>query len=268
MNSFRSVLASARARVVALTLCCLATYPGWSQEASSRAQPLKVLFLTGGGYHDYEKLAPHLTAGIAQKANAHFDVKFGIDLLRDSKFADAYDAVLYDVCFDEVEDEILDHALQTTKAGKPTVMIHCAVHAFRKSPKIHDWEACCGMRSKVHDPFEPFDVRRLDDSSPITKAFPQLWHTPGDELYQTISIDPESHRLLEAKSPKDGRIHTVCWTYQYGRGRVFATTLGHDMKTAAAPEYLQLVANGLLWACAKLQPDGSPAPGYDGHGSK
>jgi type 1 glutamine amidotransferase len=56
----------------------------------------------------------------------------------------------------------------------------------------------------------------------------------------------------------------LSWTYQFGRGRVFATTLGHDMNTASAPEYLQLVANGLLWACGKLEPDGKPAAGYSG----
>jgi uncharacterized protein len=118
------------------------------------------------------------------------------------------------------------------------------------------------MRSKVHDRFEGFSVTKLDPESPITKQFPDQWSTAGDELYQTISIEPESHQLLKAKSPQDGRVHIVCWTREFGQGRVFATTLGHDMKTAATPEYLRLVANGLLWACGKLQPDGAPAPGY------
>ena len=152
--------------------------------------------------------------------------------------------------------------LVAAKAGKPTVLIHCAVHAFRKSPKIREWETCCGMRSKVHDPFGPFAVTRLDDASPITKFFPTEWKTPGDELYQTISIDPDSKPLLKAVSPKDGRTHVVCWTFQYGGGRVFATTLGHDMKTASAPEYLRLLSNGLLWSAGKLQPSGEPAPGF------
>ena len=133
------------------------------------------------------------------------------------------------------------------------MMIHCAVHAFRRSPKIREWETCCGMRSKVHDPYAPFAVTKLDQSSPITKLFPNDWKTPGDELYQTISIDPESHPLLKARSPRDGREHIVCWTYQFGQGRVFATTLGHDMKTASSRDYLQLLANGLTRQTAFLQ---------------
>ncbi|HUR47539.1 MAG TPA: ThuA domain-containing protein, partial [Candidatus Saccharimonadales bacterium] len=69
---------------------------------------------------------------------------------------------------------------------------------------------------------------------------------------------------LKARSPKDGREHVVCWTYQYGQGRVFATTLGHDLKTVSSPEYLRLLANGLLWATSKLGTAGEPMPGYAG----
>lgn len=226
------------------------------------AKPLKALFVTGGGYHDYKKLAPYLTTNLPQYVNATFDVRFGLDSLKDPKFADNYDVVVYDMCNDEVPDDVLENALQSVRGGKPSVMIHCAVHAFRRSPKIREWETCCGMRSKVHDPYGSFTVVKLDAESPITKAFPNDWKTPGDELYQTISIDPKSHQLLKAKSPKTGKEHIVCWTYQYGQGRVFATTLGHDMKTVSTPDYLRLLANGLLWSCDKLENSGQPKAGY------
>jgi type 1 glutamine amidotransferase len=262
MTSLVSPVASALRRVAALAALFVAGCLAQGADAPATKPALKVLLLVGGGYHDYEKLAPHLAASLPKFANLQLDVKFGIHGLRDPKFADAYDAILYDVCFDEAPDEILDNAMRATRDGKPSVMLHCAVHAFRKSPKVHDWEACCGMRSKVHDPYEPFTVAKLDDGNPITKQFPDNWRTEGDELYQTISIPPDSKQLLRVKSPKDGREHIVCWTHEYGKSRVFATTLGHDMKTSATPEYLRLVANGLLWVCGKLEADGSPSTGY------
>ena len=123
---------------------------------------------------------------------------------------------------------------------------------------------CCGMRSKVHDPFQAFGTEKLDLAHPTTKAWPADWKTPGDELYQTIEFLPGSHPLLKVKSPKDGREHIVCWTSNYGKGRVFATTLGHDMKTSADADYLRLLANGLLWACDKLDKNGKPKPGFAG----
>ena len=118
------------------------------------------------------------------------------------------------------------------------------------------------MRSKVHDPFAPLATVKLDTTSRITREFPDDWKSPGDELYQTISIDPQSLPLLKAKSLRDGREHVVAWTYEYGKGHVFATTLGHDMKTAVSEPYLQLLANGLLWACGKLTSEGRPAEGF------
>ena len=229
---------------------------------SSAGKPLKVLLIASGGYHDYKTLAPFLSTNLSQRVNAAVDVKFGLELMANPKFADAYDAVVYDVCEDETSDANIENVLSVIRDGKPAVMVHCSIHAFRKSPRIGEWETLCGMRSKVHDAFGPFTVNKLDPASAITKSFPDHWTTPGDELYQTISIDPHSHQLLKARSPRDGRTHVVCWTYQFGQGRVFCTTLGHDMKTTATPEYLGLLARGLLWSCSKLEPDGRPSPGY------
>lgn len=230
--------------------------------AAGQQPPLKALFITGGGYHDYAKLAPFLTTNLSQLANVKFDVAFNLDVLKNEKFADGYDVVVYDVCFDEADPILLENALKVAQAGKPSVMIHCAVHAFRKSSQVHEWENYCGMRSKVHDPFQPFATEKLDAQNPITLSFPADWKTPGDELYQTIELIEGSHPLLRAKSPRDGREHTVCWIHTYGQGRVFATTLGHDFKTAESPNYLHLLANGLLWTCDKLDNEGKPKPGY------
>jgi len=220
---------------------------------NQETKPLKVLLLTGGGYHDYAKLVPFLTNALAEPAHATFTTKFDMDVLRDPNFAQAYDVVVYDFCFDNAGDELIENALKATRAGKSTVVIHCAVHAFRYSSKVREWESCCGMRSKVHDRYEPFTVTKTDSTSRITKEFPDPWKTEGDELYQTIAIDPGSHALLKVKSPQDGREHIVCWTGKYGEGRVFGTTLGHDMKTAAQPEYARLLGNGILWAAGRLE---------------
>jgi len=75
---------------------------------------------------------------------------------------------------------------------------------------------------------------------------------------------PTATPLLTAKSPSSGAVHTVAWTNNYKGTRVFATTLGHDMKTGADAHYHELLADGILWACNKLGEDGKPAAGYGG----
>jgi uncharacterized protein len=236
--------------------------PAAAAQPAAAPPPLKALFVTGGGWHDYAKQEPFLTGQLRQLINASFEVQTSLDRLRHPKFAEGCDVVIYDVCLEEAPDECLQNALQAVREGKPAVLIHCTIHSFKKSPRVKEWEAFCGMTSKVHDPFGPFATTRLDEASPITKLFPTDWKTSGDELYQTISLGTESHPLLRVKSPHEGREHIVCWTRQFGQGRVFATTLGHDMKTCASPDFVRLLANGLLWTCDKLQPDGTPAPGY------
>jgi type 1 glutamine amidotransferase len=238
---------------------------------ANAAQPINALFLTGGGYHDYKKLAPHLTNSFGERVNVQFTTIWDMDTLKDPNFATSFDVLVFDVCFDEVAPKLIENALKAIHDGKPAVMIHCAVHAFRRDTNaldmqigskpttntvIREWENGVGMRSKVHDKYGPFTVEKLDKKSPILVGFPDDWKTTGDELYQTIEFPKTSHPLLRARSPRDGREHIVCWTHTYGKGRVFATTLGHDMKTAEDPVYLNLLARGLLWSCDKLDSSG------------
>src|SRR5438552_2842669 len=91
-----------------------------------RPDPLKVVFFTGGGYHDYKKLAPLLTEKMAALANVTFDVKWDLAGLKELKDGAAYDAVVYDTCFDDAKDdpELIERLRKVTREGKPTVMIH------------------------------------------------------------------------------------------------------------------------------------------------
>ena len=72
------------------------------------AKPLKALFLTGGGYHDYNKLAPFSTNSFGQRVNVTFDVDFTMDRLTNKDFAAGYDVVVYDLCFDDADSGGID----------------------------------------------------------------------------------------------------------------------------------------------------------------
>jgi type 1 glutamine amidotransferase len=237
--------------IAACGLLLLACSSTGSDPSTARPPPLRVLWVGGGVYHDYDTLIPNLTADLSQRLNATFDVKLDLEVWRDAKFAEGYDALVYQFCVDDADGVLIDHALDATRSGKPTVMVHCAVHSFRHSDRVREWERCCGMRSKSHDPYQSFATVKLDRAHPVTAAWPEAWSTPGDELYQTIELLAGSHALLQAKSPHDGREHIVAWTSTYGAGRVFGVTLGHDMNSASLPSYHRLLADGLLWATGR-----------------
>jgi uncharacterized protein len=265
-----------------LSLCAALTIAA-DQPAASTTSPsdspakakLKVLYFTGGGYHKYDVLTPIIVDGIKKHANVDIDVKWidkneDLKLLGDPKLGEGYDAIIYNICYagdrdppklpPGVDPELIENALRVTKEGKPTLMLHCSMHTFMASD---DWTECCGERTRVHDKYEPFEIRKVDAENPAVKHFPETWKTEGDELYQTINFPQTSTALLRATSPQSGKDHVVCWVHTYGKGQVFGTTLGHDEKTVNQEAYLRLLADGLLWACGQLDADGNPKPGYE-----
>jgi len=224
--------------------------PGARAQVAASSKPIQALFVTGGLWHDYKKLVPSITKTLATHDNVHFQIETGLDVWRKPDFAAGYEVLVYDMCYDDVDAESMDNALAAGKKT-PTIFVHCAVHSFRNSPKVHEWEEYIGLRSKVHDKFGPFEIVSVDPDSSLLKNIPGRWKTKGDELYQTIELLPGSHPLLQATSPVDGRTHTVAWTHTYGEARVFATTLGHDGKTEKMPEYRQLLENAVLWVAGR-----------------
>jgi type 1 glutamine amidotransferase len=245
---------------LSLFLLFLVNFAASAGDAKPAAK-LKALFVTGGGYHDFKSLAPLVTGKISEFANVEWEIKWGPEVLADPKFGETVDVVVYDMCFDETDPRSMDNVLKLAREGKPTVAIHCAVHSFKESD---EWRRLLGEVSRVHDKYQAIAAQKVDPNHPALKSFPDNWQTAGDELYQTIQMGPDSHSLLKVISPSTGAEHVVCWTNQYGKGRVFGTTLGHDMKTVQQADYQRLLAYGLLWACGKLDNQGRPLPGYEG----
>jgi type 1 glutamine amidotransferase len=231
--------------------------------APSRAEELKVLWCTGGGFHDFKGLTPLLNESIQKYARVRFDVSSDYKAWADKDFAQGYDAVVYFFSFHDKEGQaVVDNLAATIHAGKPALVIHGTLHAFRELGTGRD--AYCeaiGLTSVAHDPKRPLTTKKLADH-PILAAWPEDWKTPSDELYQNIKVWPGATPLLSAYSETSKKDHVVAWTNRYGKGRVFGTSLGHDKETAGQDAYHHLLANGLLWACDKLDESGKPKPGF------
>ena len=92
----------------------------------------------------------------------------------------------------------------------------------------------------------------------------------GIELYNNVKIFPTALPLVRGRQmvkQKDGTEKAVesvvAWGNDYGKGRVFSTTIGHNNATVGDARYLDFVSRGLLWSCGKLGDDGKPKPGYE-----
>ena len=231
------------------------------------APKLKGLWTTGGCCHDYKKNAPLLTEKIAQYASAEFKIVTGLDIFKDKDYAKDYDLVVYDLCYAGDKDkELIGNITRTIHEGKPAIIIHCSLHTFRVID-WDDWREAMGLTSKSHDGFRGLTTKKTCEH-PITKFWPTDWKTPGDELYQNIKFWPNATSLMTCYSEQSKKDHVVTWVNQYGKGKVFGTTMGHNMLTVGQDEYHHLLANGVLWVCGKLDDQGKPLAGFEGTGKK
>lgn len=103
-----------------------------------------------------------------------------------------------------------------------------------------------GPEVRQHDPFGPFAVEILDTSHPITRGVNDFATT--DELYTCLMGDTPIQVLAQAKSKVDSQHYPMVLVSQYGQGRTFLSTLGHDAAAIRVPAVSQLFRRGIAWA--------------------
>ncbi len=253
--------------------------PSSTAEEPTAPKPLKVLLITGGCCHDYKAQKDILKKGLEARANVvveqvHTDdksTKPPLAIFGNPDYAKGYDVVIHDECAADISDPaIIQGVLAPHKAGIPAVNLHCAMHCYRfgdfKKPLAAGaanaaWYEYLGLHSTGHGPQKPIDITFEDAACPITKGMAG-WTTINEELYNNIHVYPATKTVAKGKQGEQQTV--VAWTNEYGdkKTRVFSTTIGHNNATVEDARYLDLVANGVLWAAGKLEADGKPAAGY------
>jgi len=255
---------------VALALL-IAPRTGRTGESPRAAKPLRALLITGGCCHDYTKQKVLLPEGVSKRANVEWtviheggtSVDHVISVYKDARWADGYDVVVHNECFADVKDpEILKNITEAHKNGVAAVFVHCAMHSYR-ALKADDYRELLGVTTRQHGPQQPLDVKNLQPEHPIMKGFPATWTTGKEELYAILKVWPGTTPLAQAYALDNKKDHAVIWEHTYGKGRVFGTTLAHNNSTMSESVYLDMFTRGLLWACDKLEKDGTPASGYE-----
>lgn len=227
--------------------------------AAELPKPLKVLIVCGGCCHDYNTQKELLSKGMMERAHVDVEVvhqggtatNSRIPLYEKKNWSKGFDVVIHDECFSDVKDNAYTQNIITPhREGLPAVVLHCAMHCYRDG--TDDWFQFCGVTSRRHGAHYPHEVMNVDAAHPIMAKFGAAWANPAGELYWIEKLWPDAHPLATSKNKEKGNDEVCVWTNQYGKGRVFGTTLGHHNETVSAPEYLDLVTRGTLWACDKL----------------
>ena len=227
--------------------------------AADPPKPLKVLLVCGGCCHDYTRQKDLIARGLAERAHIEVTaVQQGgtatnskIPLYATDDWYKGYDLVIHDECFSDVkEPPYTARILAPHKAGLPAVVLHCAMHSYRDG--TDEWFKFLGVTSRRHGAGYPHEVLNVDPQHPVMARFGPAWANPAGELYWIEKVWPTAHPLATSKNKEKGNDEVCVWTNQYEKARVFGTTLGHHNETVGAPQYLDLLTRGVLWAAGKL----------------
>ena len=135
--------------------------------------------------------------------------------------------------------------------GGGLFVYHFACGAFEDWP---EYEKLSGRvwdpKLPGHDPYGKFTVNIIDREHPITKDVEDF--ETQDELYTCLRKSDIPIRILaEATSKIDGKKYPMAFVLDYGKGRVFHTTLGHDRPSVTPPNFVHLLHNAVRWLAEK-----------------
>ncbi|HEV2211275.1 MAG TPA: ThuA domain-containing protein [Verrucomicrobiae bacterium] len=181
-----------------------------------------------------------------------------------------YDAVIFANTTGDLPLPDEQAFLDWIKSGKGFVGMHSAADTFHHFDGYLDMVGAEFKQHEAQVQVEPIDQ---DPDCPACRHLPANWKV-FDEIYQFKNFDPAKvHGLLTLdKHPNNGTpgIYPISWCKDYGKGRVFYTSLGHredvwdpnwpDRKNPkeVAEAYQEHILNGIKWAVGLEQWNAKP----------
>ncbi|SPE36065.1 conserved exported hypothetical protein [Candidatus Sulfopaludibacter sp. SbA3] len=104
-----------------------------------------------------------------------------------------------------------------------------------------------------HGGRKPFLVTIRDPKHPIVKGLPAVWMHAEDELYDSLRGPAQQLDVLAtALSSKDnkgtGENEPMLMAIRFGKGRIFHTTMGHDLRAMSCTGFIATYQRGAEWA--------------------
>jgi len=250
----RSITADGKAL---LTMACLAGPNAviselWLLRRTATTAAKRVLILTGDDYptHLWRETGPEFARILRADPRLEVTISESPAPLG-SQSLSSYDAVF--IHFKNYSDRVpTSEALWKNleayvNAGGGLVIGHFGCGA------LQEWNGFVKVAGRIwdpkkrgHDPLGEFVVRILETGHPVTKNLKDF--TTHDELYTCLTGDTKIEVLADATSTVDKSIQPMAFVLTPGKGRVFNSPLGHNLKALEAKGARDLYLNGTLWA--------------------
>jgi type 1 glutamine amidotransferase len=151
--------------------------------------------------------------------------------------------------------------------GKGFLGAHSATDTLYKWPEYGEM---IGGYFNEHPWHQKVRVIVEDRDFPATKHFPPSFEIT-DEIYQfrdysrdrvrvLMSIDPSSVDLTKKSVHRTDKDFAATWIRNFGKGRVFYSSLGHEEQVWDRPDIQQMWLEAVKWAMGMTEADATPRP--------
>lgn len=226
----------------------------FTMTAEKPAEAVRVLVITGVDHpaHHWQSSAPALRQVLEK------DRGISVRIIEDPEILGSNLVFDYDVLVVHFKNfarlkrqaEAQKNLAGFVERGGGLVVLHFGCGAFEDWPEYANLAGRVWDQKNSHDPRGPFTVRVVDRNHPITRNLGDF--ETDDELYICLKGDRPIDLLATARSKVTRRDHPMAFAFDYGKGKVFHTTLGHDARAMQTPAFGELVRRGTLWTAGRL----------------
>ncbi len=249
--------------------------------------PIRLMLLDGesaGPYHAWQQTTPVLKKILDDSGLFAVEVvtapPAGGDFRSFRPDFGKYPVVLfnYDAPDERWPAELKDSFEQYVKGGGGFVCVHASDNAFPDWPAYNLMIGIGGWRKRNetagphwffrngklesdispgpagrHGKRIPFQIVIRDHNHPVTQGLPNRWMHVGDELYNSMrgpgkNMDILATAYSDPANSGTGLDEPILMALSYGKGRIFHTTLGHDVPAMSGVGFIVTLQRGAEWA--------------------
>jgi uncharacterized protein len=257
-------------------------------------EPIRALIIDGQNNHDWKATTPVLKRQLEETGLFRVDVittpPKGADMRGFLPNFKEYRVVISNYNGDSWPQSVNAAFEQFVRGGGGFVSYHAADNAFPEWPEYNEmvgiggwggrtqksgpyvrWRDGAGVVSENksgpsghHGTRHEFVILNRNPRHPIMRGLPLEWKHTADELYDSLRGPAKNITLLgtaysDPATKGTGENEPILLAIPYGKGRVFHTTLGHDLVALQCVGFATTFQRGTEWAATGKVTQKAPA---------